>query len=179
MKTPVTQTLVCSVCLLLATAAAQATERAAYDVGGRITALLSNSEDVEIATNVVAVLPNAKRVRLQTRREEARRQGNALAWSLDFELPDGGQGTLTLKSEEDATGLHYTTAIAAESTLEFIVHPNYADQAAPLLRGLLESGKPTVCYAAEGDATKRALLASLGFQRQPGEAALSVIAFRR
>ena len=35
----------------------------------RITALLSNAEDVEIATNVVAVLPNGKRVRLQTRRE--------------------------------------------------------------------------------------------------------------
>ena len=116
MTTLVSRTLVCG--LFFTAAPAQAAERAAYDVGGRITALLSSAEDVEIATNVVAVLPNGKRVRLQTRREEAHRQGNALAWLLDFELPDGGHGSLTMKSEEDATGLHYSTAIAAESALE-------------------------------------------------------------
>ncbi len=103
---------------MLAVAPAHATEQAAYDVGGRITALLSNAADVEIATNVTAILPNGKRVKLQTRRDEAHRQGNALAWSLDFELPDGGHGTLNLKSEEDATGLRYTTAIEAGSTLD-------------------------------------------------------------
>ena len=114
----VTQTSVCAFCLTLSAAPVLATEQAAYDVNGRVTALLSNAEDVEIATNVVAVLPNGKRVRLQTRHDEARRQGSALEWSCDFELPDGGHGTLNLKSQEDATGLRYSTAIAAESTLD-------------------------------------------------------------
>ena len=113
----VAQALACGF-LLLASAPAQPAERAAYNTDGRITALLSNAEDVEIATNVVAILPNGKRVRLQTRGEDAHRQGNALTWSQDFELPDGGHGTLTLKSEEDAAALRYTTAIAADSTLE-------------------------------------------------------------
>ena len=40
------------------------------------------------------------------------------AWSLDFELPDGGHGTLKFKSEEDAAGVRYSTALSAESTLE-------------------------------------------------------------
>jgi hypothetical protein len=43
---------------------------------------------------------------LERRAEEARRQGSALAWHPN------------LKSEEDATGLRYSIAIAAESTLE-------------------------------------------------------------
>jgi hypothetical protein len=107
-----------SLLLLLVILPALANEQAAYDVGGRITALLSNAEDVDIATNIVAVLPNGKRVRLQRRGEDARRQGHDLTWSLDFELPDEGHGTLNLKSEEDATGLRYTTAIAAGSALE-------------------------------------------------------------
>ena len=59
--------------LLIAVHAASAVELAAYDVGGRITALLTNADDVEIATNVVAILPNGKRIRLQTRREDASR----------------------------------------------------------------------------------------------------------
>lgn len=104
--------------LLLAALPAHAAEQAAYDVGGRITALLSAAEDVEIATNIVAILPNGKRVKLQTHHDEAKRQGSALSWTQDLELPDGGHGTLTLKSQEDAAGIHYTTAIAAESTLE-------------------------------------------------------------
>ncbi len=108
------QTLLCA--FLLSTPAL-AVERAAYDVNGRLTALLSNAEDVPVATNVVAILPTGKRISLQ-RRTEARRSGDALTWSLSFELPDGGHGTIDLKSVEDASGVHYTTALAAESTLE-------------------------------------------------------------
>lgn len=104
--------------LLLSILPALGNEQAAYDVGGRITALLSNAEDVVVATNVVAVLPNGKRVKLQRRGEDAHREGRDLSWSIDFELPDGGHGTLHLKSEEDATGLRYTTAIAADSFLD-------------------------------------------------------------
>lgn len=103
---------------LLFSVPAVAGERAAYDVGGRITALLSNAEDIPISTRVVAVLPNGKRVTLQTGRSEASRRGSALAWSLEFELPDGGHGSIEIKSEEDAAGVHYTTALSAESTLD-------------------------------------------------------------
>ncbi len=105
-------------CALLTGASALALERAAYDVGGRITALLSDAEDVPITSNVVAVLPNGKRVPLQGRRSEARRHGDALAWSLDFELPDGGHGTLEFKSQEDESGVHYSTELAADSSLD-------------------------------------------------------------
>ena len=97
---------------------ALAVERAAYDVGGRLTALLSDAEDVDIATNVVAILPTGKRIPLQGRRSEAHRHGDALAWSLDFELPDGGHGSLEFKSDEDASGVHYSTALSAGSSLE-------------------------------------------------------------
>ena len=93
-----------------------AEQGALHDVGGRVTALLSDAGDVEIASNVVAVLPNGKRVRLTGK--DARREARGFAWSQDFELPDGGHGTLNLKAEEDAAGLHYTTAVAAESTLD-------------------------------------------------------------
>jgi hypothetical protein len=108
----------CLVWALVACTPALALERAAYDVGGRITALLSDGEDIPITTNVVAVLPTGKRVPLQGRRSEARRHGEALAWSLDFELPDSGHGTIEFKSEEDAAGVHYSCALAADSTLE-------------------------------------------------------------
>src|SRR5580693_4431659 len=84
---------------LLFSAPVVAGERAAYDVGGRITALLSNAEDIPISTRVVAVLPNGKRVTLQAGRSEASRHGSGLAWSLEFELPDGGHGSIEIKSE--------------------------------------------------------------------------------
>ncbi len=103
---------------LLGSVPVMASEQAAYDVGGRMTALLSNAEDVEIATNVMVVLPNGKRVKLQRKGESAHRQGHDFAWSLDFQLPDESRGTLSLKSEENAAGVHYTVAIAAESTLD-------------------------------------------------------------
>jgi hypothetical protein len=103
--------------VLLACLPAVALERAAYDVSGRLTALLSNAEDVPVTTSIVAVLPNNKRVSL-TRRTAAKRRGDELAWSLEFELPDGGHGTIDLNSVEDASGVHYTAALAAESTLD-------------------------------------------------------------
>lgn len=104
--------------VLLAVVPAAAAERAAYDVGGRLTALLSDAEDVVVSTNVVAILPSGKRIPLEGRRSESHRHGESLAWSLDFELPDGGHGTLEFKSGEDASGVHYSTALSADSALE-------------------------------------------------------------
>lgn len=109
-----------SLMLLSCSAVMSGGEKAAYDTIGRLTALLSDGEDVEIASNVVAVLPNGKRIPLMTRREgrEASRSGEALAWSLGFELPDGGKGQLAMKSEEDPAGLRYSVALTADSNLD-------------------------------------------------------------
>jgi hypothetical protein len=142
--------------ILSAATPAMALEQAAYDVGGRITALLSASEDVPIGTNVVAVLPTGKRIPLQGRRSEARRRGEALEWSLDYELPDGGHGTLEFKSLEDPSGVHYTASLTADSTLdldaiEFIIDlPHTAflqgrvtpDNAAPIALALVKPASP-------------------------------------
>jgi hypothetical protein len=108
-----------------------AAEKAAYDSNGRIIAMLPDSEDVAVSSDVVAVLPNGKRVRLQTRQPGAGspgavRQGSALAWSLAFELPDGGRGRLELKSDEDTSGVHFATTVTAQQTLnvsaiEFVI----------------------------------------------------------
>ena len=46
---------------------AAAVEKAAYDSNGRIVALLSDAEDVDVATNLAAVLPSGKRIPLQVR----------------------------------------------------------------------------------------------------------------
>ena len=96
-----------------------AVEKAAYDSNGRIIALLSDAEDVDVVSNVVAVLPSGKRVPLQLRREGrgAMRQGRSLAWSVQFTLPDGGRGRLDLKSEEDASGVRYASNVTAETPL--------------------------------------------------------------
>jgi GNAT superfamily N-acetyltransferase len=66
-----------------------------------------------------------------------------------------------------------------ESVLEFMVHPNFAGQAAPFLGRRLETAKKFVSYAAEGDTTKLALLQALGFQKQSGEVAPSVFSYWR
>lgn len=95
-----------------------AAEKAAYDSNGRIIALLSQAEDIEATSQIVAVLPSGKRVPLQVRRENsgARREG-PLAWSAPFALPDGGRGTFALSSDESA-GVRYTVSLTAESALD-------------------------------------------------------------
>jgi hypothetical protein len=106
--------------LLLLCLPAAAAENAAYDSNGRIIALLSDAEDVEVASSIVAVLPSGKRIPLQVRRAGigATRQGSTLAWSMALDLPDGGKGRIELKSEEDAGGVRYTSAISAQTALE-------------------------------------------------------------
>jgi hypothetical protein len=106
--------------LLLLCLPAAAAEKAAYDSNGRIIAMLSDAEDLEVASSIVAVLPTGKRIPLQGRRAGigATRPGSALAWSLAFDLPDGGKGRIELKSEEDAAGVRYTSAISAQTALE-------------------------------------------------------------
>ncbi len=95
-----------------------AAEKAAYDSNGRIIALLSGAEDLEVASQVVAVLPSGKRIPLQIRRENAgARRQSGLSWSEPFTLPDGGRGTLALKSEE-TDGVRYTVSLTADSALE-------------------------------------------------------------
>ena len=106
--------------LLLLSLPAAAAEKAAYDSNGRIVAMLSDAEDLELSSNVVAVLPGGKRVPIQTRREGsgAIRRGRDLVWTLAFTLPDGGRGQLELQSEEEASGVRYTTQVRAETPLE-------------------------------------------------------------
>ena len=117
--------------LLLLCLPGVAAERAAYDSNGRIIALLPDAEDVAVSSNVVAVLPSGRRVPLQTRQAGAgspgvARQGAALAWTAAFELPDGGRGRVDLKSEEDGSGVRYSSTVTAQSTLtvsaiEFVI----------------------------------------------------------
>jgi hypothetical protein len=97
-----------------------AAEKAAYDSNGRIIALLGGAEDVEVTSQVVAVLPGGKRIPLQTRREGsgAMRRSRDLAWTVAFTLPDGGRGQLDLRSEESADCVRYTTQVRADSALE-------------------------------------------------------------
>ena len=106
--------------LLLLCFPAAAAEKAAYDSNGRIIAMLSSAEDVEVTSSIVAVLPGGKRIPLQVRRGGggANRTGGPLAWSMPLELPDGGRGRIELKSEENAAGVRYTSAITAQTALE-------------------------------------------------------------
>ena len=71
-------------------------EKAAYDSNGRIVAMISDAGDVQVTSNMVAVLPSGKRIPLLVRRDRvgAVRQGSALAWSIAFTLPDGGSGRI-------------------------------------------------------------------------------------
>jgi hypothetical protein len=111
-----------------------AAERAAYDSNGRIIALLSDAEDLELSTHIVALQPSGKRVPLQVRRAGAgaRRQGQDLAWSSPFQLPDGGRGRLEWKSEESPEGVRYSGTISAETALDVDAIEFVADLPRPL-----------------------------------------------
>jgi len=111
--------LLAALCFLMPVAMTGA-EKAAYDSNGRIIALLSDAEDLEVSTSVAAVIPSGRRVPLQVRvnRVGARRQGSDLAWTQEFTLPAGGGGRLDTKAEEDASGVKYTASVTATSALE-------------------------------------------------------------
>jgi hypothetical protein len=100
--------------------AALAAEKAAYDSNGRIISLLASGEDLAVTSSVVAVLPSGKRIPLQVRRPSAgtERQGDSLAWSAPFALPDGSRGHMEIHSVEDASSVRYSMAVAAETNLE-------------------------------------------------------------
>lgn len=167
--------------LLLICLPAAALEKAAYDSNGRIIALLSDAEAVEVVSNVVAMLPSGKRVPIQVRREGrgATRQGEALAWSAQFQLPDGGRGRMELKAEEDASGVRYSSAITAETaldvdTIEFVVdvpRPAFvngrvsAEVAQPILLAPVRAASP-VLYRGE--------TAALHFGDSTGNLALDI-----
>ncbi len=106
--------------LVLLCAPVAGAEKAAYDSTGRIIALTTEGADIEVSSSLVAVLPSSRRVPIQVRRDRSRivRDGDNLAWSGSFELPDGGRGSFKLKAREDASGLRYSAAVAAESQLE-------------------------------------------------------------
>jgi hypothetical protein len=106
--------------LVLAAAPLPAVERAAYDSLGRLTALLSEREDLKVGSSIVAVLPSGKRVPIQirTRQMPLTRKGMDLSWSGSFMLPDEGRGRFQLKSEESTEGLRYSVTVSADTTLE-------------------------------------------------------------
>ena len=95
-------------------------EKAAYDSLGRIIALLSDGPDLPVTSSLVGVLPTARRIPLQVRSPQRplRRDGDQMAWSGTFELPDEGQGRFELKSSEDAGGLTYSVTVTATTRLE-------------------------------------------------------------
>ena len=106
--------------LLLAAMPAFADEQAAYDSNGRLASLIAAEDDLAIMTNVIAVLPNGKRIPLQVRRGSSGvvRQGDALEWSARFTLPDGDAGRMHFQSVEDGAGVHYSASLTAESDLD-------------------------------------------------------------
>jgi hypothetical protein len=97
-----------------------AAERAGYDSNGRIISLLSENEDLDLVTNITAVLPNGKRVPLQMRREGrgAMRDADDLAWTVPFQLADGGRGHMRLKSEEGIASVVYSVSVTPETPLD-------------------------------------------------------------
>ena len=108
------------IALLILSMPAVAVEKAAYDSTGRIIALLSDAEDLEVGSQVMAVLPTGKRIPLQSRRDRTpiRRERGQLAWSGTLELPDGGAGRFELKADEAGPGLQYSVAVTAETALQ-------------------------------------------------------------
>lgn len=107
--------------VLCATTFAAAAERASYDAGGRLVALISDGEELEISSAMIAVLPTGKRVPLRVQRERrppARASNPGRTWSGSFELPDGGRGRTEWKAVEDDSGIQYTVQLQAESLLD-------------------------------------------------------------
>src|SRR5512138_2860787 len=106
--------------LLLIAPPLAAVERAAYDSLGQVIALLSDREDLNVTSSIVAVLPNGKRIPVQTRtpRTPLTREGTNLSWAGSFLLPDEGRGKFQLRSEEDDYGVRYSIAVAAETLLD-------------------------------------------------------------
>ncbi len=161
---------------------AAAVEKAAYDSNGRIIALLSQAEDIEAVSNLVAVLPSGKRIPIQLRRSDRRgvvRQGRDLAWSAAFELPDGSRGQMNLKAEEDAAGVRYSSTVTAETLLDVDAIEFVLDlPRKPFLNGRVtpEGGDPVPLAAVKpGDpALYRGEAAALRFENPGGEIALDI-----
>src|SRR6266496_3327476 len=108
--------------LLLLGASAPAAEKAAYDSNGRIMALLSDGEDLEVSSGLAAVLPGGKRVPLLGARSRSpiRRERSKLAWSGSFQLPDESAGQFQLAADEQGTGVKYSVSLTAESALHVV-----------------------------------------------------------
>ena len=180
-------------CLLLPVVgtAAFAAERAAYDSNGRIISVLSSAGDFPLESSIVAVLPSGRRVALQVRHlsEGAVRQGDALAWSSPFTLPDGAKGRIDTQSAEDVTSVRYTASVTAETNLTVDAIDLVLDIPRPaFLNGQLtpDGGPPVVLGSVRprdgaffrGKATSLRLQDSLGLQTldisfdQPQELAL-------
>jgi hypothetical protein len=174
-----------SVALFLLCLPAVAAEKAAYDSNGRIIAMISEAGAVEVASGIVAVLPNGKRVPLQVRLDGAGavRQGGAPAWSSAFTLPDGGRGRLEWKAEEDTAGVRYSIAVIAGSALDIESIDFVLDLPRPtFVNGSVTSGGapaappvvPLAAVRAGGPVLYRAETASLRFAGPAGNPVLEV-----
>lgn len=158
-----------------------AAEKAAYDSNGRITALLSGGEDIEVTSSLVAVLPNAKRIPLQLRvnRRGVVRQGRDLAWNGDIELPDGGRGRMELKSVEDASGVRYTSTVTAQTALDLEAVEFVLDLSRPVFVGgqVTPSGAAALPLSAvkpESTAFFRGETAGVNVRSQAGDVAIDI-----
>lgn len=98
-----------------------AAERASYDANGRLVALINDGDEVEVSSQLSAVLPGGKRVPLRVQRERrggGRPAGPGRVWAGSFELPDGGKGTTEWKAEEAGDEVRYTVSLKAETALD-------------------------------------------------------------
>ena len=156
-------------------------EKAAYDSNGRIVAMISDAGDVQVTSNMVAVLPSGKRIPLLVRRDRvgAVRQGSALAWSIAFTLPDGGSGRIDWKAEEDDSGVKYANSVTATSSLDLQAIELTLGVSRPVFAGGRLSaggGAPVALGAARpaGGDLFRGQAAALHFDNAGGNTALDV-----
>lgn len=125
------------VVLLLAAFPALAIEKAAYDSSGRLLALIQDGHELDVRTQLVAVLPSGRRIPVlqHLERSPIARERGKLAWSGPLELPDGGRGRFEVAADESGPGVKFRVAVSAESNLDLASLDFVADLPRPVFAG--------------------------------------------
>jgi O-glycosyl hydrolase len=124
-------------CLLVTLLPAAAAEKAAYDSSGRLLALIQDGHEVDVRTQLAAVLPSGRRlpVLAHLERSPIAREAGRLAWSGPVELPDGGRGRFEIAADESGAGVKFRAAVSADSALELASLDFIVDLPRPLFAG--------------------------------------------